>query len=160
MRRIDELHLELPFYGSRRMIFELNKEHYRRGGLELDVVRDMYLPSATKGVFGMPALNFAMSLPHGSDCQDRVCLGRMPCKTAQLSLNKLAIKSVLLHQVIRRTVLNDAPRPQDDNSGEISHRRQSMRDRNYGSSAHEAGQRRLDHILGFAIERRRRFVQQ
>ena len=25
MRRIDELHLELPFYGSRRMIFELNK---------------------------------------------------------------------------------------------------------------------------------------
>src|ERR1700736_5977246 len=26
MRRIDELHLELPFYGSRRMVFELNKE--------------------------------------------------------------------------------------------------------------------------------------
>ena len=25
MRRIDELHLELPFYGSRRMMFELNK---------------------------------------------------------------------------------------------------------------------------------------
>ena len=28
MRRIDELHLELPFYGSRRMTFELNKESY------------------------------------------------------------------------------------------------------------------------------------
>ena len=26
MRRIDELHLELPFYGSRRMMFELNRE--------------------------------------------------------------------------------------------------------------------------------------
>src|SRR5260370_3908892 len=26
MCRIDELHLELPFYGSRRMVFELNKE--------------------------------------------------------------------------------------------------------------------------------------
>ena len=26
MRRIDELHLELPFCGSRRMTFELNKE--------------------------------------------------------------------------------------------------------------------------------------
>jgi putative transposase len=26
MRRIDELHLELPFYGSRRMMIELNKE--------------------------------------------------------------------------------------------------------------------------------------
>ena len=26
MRRIDELHLELPFYGSRRMTFELSKE--------------------------------------------------------------------------------------------------------------------------------------
>ena len=26
MRHIDELHLELPFYGSRRMTFELNKE--------------------------------------------------------------------------------------------------------------------------------------
>jgi putative transposase len=26
MRRIDELHLELPFYGARRMMFELNKE--------------------------------------------------------------------------------------------------------------------------------------
>ena len=26
MRRIDELHLELPFYGSRRMTFELNRE--------------------------------------------------------------------------------------------------------------------------------------
>jgi putative transposase len=26
MRRIDELHLEFPFYGSRRMAFELNKE--------------------------------------------------------------------------------------------------------------------------------------
>jgi putative transposase len=26
MRRIDELHLELPFYGSRRMTFELNSE--------------------------------------------------------------------------------------------------------------------------------------
>ena len=26
MLRIDELHLELPFYGSRRMMFELNKE--------------------------------------------------------------------------------------------------------------------------------------
>jgi putative transposase len=25
-RRIDDLHLELPFYGSRRMMFELNKE--------------------------------------------------------------------------------------------------------------------------------------
>src|ERR1019366_2858560 len=30
MRRIDELHLELPFYGSRRVMFELNKEG--RGG--------------------------------------------------------------------------------------------------------------------------------
>ena len=27
MRRIDALHLELPFYGSRRMTFELNKEN-------------------------------------------------------------------------------------------------------------------------------------
>ena len=26
MRRIDELHLKLPFYGSRRMMFELDKE--------------------------------------------------------------------------------------------------------------------------------------
>jgi putative transposase len=26
MRRIDELHLKLPFFGSRRMTFELNKE--------------------------------------------------------------------------------------------------------------------------------------
>ena len=26
MRRIDELHLKWPFYGSRRMVFELNKE--------------------------------------------------------------------------------------------------------------------------------------
>jgi len=26
MRRLDELHLKLPFYGSRRMQFELNKE--------------------------------------------------------------------------------------------------------------------------------------
>ena len=26
MRRIDELHLELPFYGARRMTFELNEE--------------------------------------------------------------------------------------------------------------------------------------
>jgi Transposase and inactivated derivatives len=26
MRRIDELHLKLPFYGSRRMMFELNKD--------------------------------------------------------------------------------------------------------------------------------------
>ena len=26
MRRIDELHLELPFYGSRRMMFALNAE--------------------------------------------------------------------------------------------------------------------------------------
>jgi putative transposase len=25
MRRIDELHLELPFYGSRRMMFELTR---------------------------------------------------------------------------------------------------------------------------------------
>jgi hypothetical protein len=25
MRRIDELHLELPFYGSRRMTFELTR---------------------------------------------------------------------------------------------------------------------------------------
>ena len=29
MRRIDELHLELPFYGSRRMTFELNKDRRR-----------------------------------------------------------------------------------------------------------------------------------
>ena len=29
MRRIDELHLQLPFYGSRRMAFELNKEGRR-----------------------------------------------------------------------------------------------------------------------------------
>ena len=29
MRRIDELHLELPFYGSRRMTFELDKEGRR-----------------------------------------------------------------------------------------------------------------------------------
>ena len=26
MRRIDELHLELPFFGSRRMTFQLNEE--------------------------------------------------------------------------------------------------------------------------------------
>ena len=26
MRRIDELHLELPFFGSRRMMFQLNEE--------------------------------------------------------------------------------------------------------------------------------------
>src|SRR5260370_9131694 len=30
MRRIDELHLEKPFYGSRRMMFDLNEEG--RGG--------------------------------------------------------------------------------------------------------------------------------
>ena len=29
MRRIDELHLELPFFGSRRMLFELNTEGRR-----------------------------------------------------------------------------------------------------------------------------------
>ena len=29
MRRIDELHLDLPFYGSRRMTFELNKEGHK-----------------------------------------------------------------------------------------------------------------------------------
>ncbi len=29
MRRIDELHLDLPFYGSRRMMFELNKDGRR-----------------------------------------------------------------------------------------------------------------------------------
>jgi putative transposase len=28
MRRIDELHLELPFYGSRRMTFEFNREEH------------------------------------------------------------------------------------------------------------------------------------
>src|SRR5665647_2669893 len=28
MRRLDELHLKLPFYGSRRMQFELNKESH------------------------------------------------------------------------------------------------------------------------------------
>jgi hypothetical protein len=33
MRRIDELHLELPFYGSRRMTFDLNKvELWRKLG--------------------------------------------------------------------------------------------------------------------------------
>ena len=29
-RRIDELHLEFPFYGSRRMVFELNQEERTR----------------------------------------------------------------------------------------------------------------------------------
>ena len=28
MRRIDELHLKWPFYGSRRMVFELNQAGY------------------------------------------------------------------------------------------------------------------------------------
>jgi putative transposase len=32
MRRIDELHLELPFYGSRRMTFALNKEARNKEG--------------------------------------------------------------------------------------------------------------------------------
>jgi Protein of unknown function, DUF488 len=36
MRRIDALHLELPFYGSRRMTFELNKEG--RGVADLEFV--------------------------------------------------------------------------------------------------------------------------
>src|ERR1700688_4944520 len=39
MRRIDELHLELPFYGSRRMTVELNKEG--RGGNRKRVQRLM-----------------------------------------------------------------------------------------------------------------------
>src|ERR1700716_2196416 len=29
MRRIDELHLKWPFYGSRRMVFELNQAGHR-----------------------------------------------------------------------------------------------------------------------------------
>ncbi|HXO02003.1 MAG TPA: IS3 family transposase, partial [Stellaceae bacterium] len=32
MRQIDELHLELPFYGSRRMTFELNVRRHRAEG--------------------------------------------------------------------------------------------------------------------------------
>jgi putative transposase len=36
MRRIDELHLELPFYGSRRMTLELDKEG---GGVDRKRVR-------------------------------------------------------------------------------------------------------------------------
>ena len=31
MRRIDELHLELPFYGSRRMTFELDRQSGHEG---------------------------------------------------------------------------------------------------------------------------------
>ena len=50
MRRIDELHLELPFYGSRRMTFELNKEG--RGVNRKRVQRLMR-------VMGIEALSFA-----------------------------------------------------------------------------------------------------
>ena len=43
MRRIDELHLELPFYGSRRMTFELVRH---RGGAILFQALALREPSA------------------------------------------------------------------------------------------------------------------
>ena len=49
MRRIDELHLELPFYGSRRMTFELNKEGR---GLNRKRVRRLMRSYAGKSVTG------------------------------------------------------------------------------------------------------------
>jgi putative transposase len=55
MRRIDELHLELPFYGSRRMTFELNeaghainRKHVQRLMRVMDIVALVPRPGTSK----------------------------------------------------------------------------------------------------------------
>ena len=52
MRGIDELHLELPFYGSRRMTFELNKEGR---GINRKRVRRLMRVMGIEALFRAPA---------------------------------------------------------------------------------------------------------
>ena len=53
MRRIDDLHLELPFYGSRRMLFERNKEGH---GLNRKRVQRLIRVQRLKRMMGIAAL--------------------------------------------------------------------------------------------------------
>jgi putative transposase len=59
MRRIDELHLELPFYGSRRMTFELNKEG---GGVNRKRVRRLMRVMGIEALVPRPGTSKAAPL--------------------------------------------------------------------------------------------------
>jgi putative transposase len=79
MRRIDELHLELPFYGSRRMTFELNKEGR---GVNRKRVRRLMRVMGSRRWFRAPArakprpaTRSTLPAARPEDCRDEPRLG-------------------------------------------------------------------------------------
>ena len=53
-----------------------------------------------------------------------------------------------------------SPALQHDDAVEIAQRRQAMRDRDHGAPAHQPAERLADRLLGFAVERGGRLVEQ
>jgi hypothetical protein len=76
MRRIDELHLELPFYGSRRMMFELNKED--RGVNRKRVQRLMRVMGTSAAFTGkLEAARIAISMDGRGRFMDNIFIERL-----------------------------------------------------------------------------------
>jgi hypothetical protein len=81
-----------------------------------------------------------------------VPLGSPLGEKAHFALDECAIKPVSLHEVVRRTVLHHSPRLQNDDAIEISQGGQPVRDGNHRAPPHQASQRDLNLLFGFAVE--------
>ena len=83
----------------------------------------------------------------------------MLCKPAHFLPHQFAVRTLALHQAIRRTVLNDLASFQHDHPVEITQRRETVGNCNHRPAAHQAAERFAYRFLGFAVERGGCFVQ-
>src|SRR5205823_3164175 len=79
--------------------------------------------------------------------------GRVFRQAAHFLGHQLAVRTLALHQAVRRAVLEDLTAFEDHDPIEIAQSGKTMSNRNNGPPAHEPAERLAYRFLGFAIER-------
>src|SRR3989475_427493 len=85
--------------------------------------------------------------------------GLLACDAFHLERVEPAVDAVERDQLLVATDLRDAPVVDDDDPVGVPHGRQPVRDHEHGPTAHELGQRLLDHELALRVEVRGRLVE-
>src|ERR1039457_6904333 len=88
---------------------------------------------------------------HAPDLNLSIVSRRMGCKATHFLRHQFAIRTLALHQAMRRTVFDDLACPQHHYPIETAQRREAMRDGDDGAAVHQAGESFTDRLLGFAV---------
>ena len=112
------------------------------------------------------ALSYAVSVGLGKLGPDIGLMGSQAAcelrwrQAAHLGLDQVPVDAVTAQQRLGRAVLHQAAPLEHQDAVEVAHGGQAMRDRQHGAAAHQAAERLADELLGCAVERGGRLVEQ